>query len=333
MARVIGVMVALATGAFACDVFPPTVKVQSNFDIVVTDHGEPVSGVPVIITRMGVSHASPVMTALSDAKGRIPVRDLSPGDYAVTSGGAIQVPGFIASVSPKNTKTEASVELQWPDFRLVKVKHLAGRLKSADPLHPFAEVEIELLNLDGSEVRKLVRTGSTGRFQFDAIPPGVYVLRVWTSQPGVPEDWQVHGPIAVEVMPDSYAADSMDLPLGESSCGIFYAQCDVSAPIAVSAREVRVADPNGAAIRSAHFRLEDDAGHIVASGASDAGGVASLPQELHGAYKLTIFSTGFTPFEIDTQFVTPDRNSKPLDVSLDVGGACSHLRQEKHATP
>lgn len=333
MARVIGVMVLATTCAVACDVFPPTVNVQSNFDIVVSDHGEPVSGIAVTVIKVGASSAPPAEAQLSDAHGRIVVRGLSSGEYAVTTRGPIQVAGIIARVIAGNGKGETTVELQWPDFRLVKLKKLEGRLRSADPQHPFEDIEVGLLNVDGSRVQKVQHTGSGGRFRFEQVPPGIYILQVRATQLGVPEGWEVRGPIPVELMPNSYAQDTADLPLGETSCGIFYAQCDEPGPIAIASREVRVRDPNRAVIGSARFIVEDDTGRRVASGMSDKAGVVQLPAELHGSYKLTIFSTGFTPLEISARFVKPERSARHLDITLDVGGACSHIQQENHATP
>jgi hypothetical protein len=327
------VLLVLSTCGIACDVFPPTVNVQPDFDIVVTDHGEPVSGIPVNVTRIGISAASAAGTQLSDAHGRVAIRGLSAGEYAVTTNGPIQVAGFIAKVVGGKAKGEITVELQWPDFRLVKLRKLEGILRSADPEHPFEDVEVKLLAVNGSNVQKVQHTGPSGRFRFEEVSPGVYVLQVRASQPGVPNGWEVRGPIAVELMPKSYAEDTVDLPLGETSCGIFYAQRDVPGPIVLATREVRVADPTGAVIGSARFIVEDESGGRVASGASDRSGVAKLPAELHGSFKLTIFRTGFTPFEINARLVTPERTAKHLEVTLDVGGACSHLKQEKHATP
>jgi hypothetical protein len=150
----------------------------------------------------------------------------------------------------------------------------------------------------------------------------------------VEKNWQVDGPIAVEITPDSPSApDDVEFMLGESSCGIWYSHCPRRDSINLASRRIQVTDALGAVVGLAQYTVEDRSGNKVATGESNRDGVIELPAELQGDYKLTIAKIGFTPLEQPLELVTPAAGAKDLIVLLNIGGDCSQARLENHATP
>jgi hypothetical protein len=146
--------------------------------------------------------------------------------------------------------------------------------------------------------------------------------------------WDVEGPIAVEVVPESrLAPNNLSLTLGETSCGLWYVQCNRRELIQLASRTIKVRDAMGAVVGSAQYTIEDESGKKVSSGKADRLGTIVVPTELTGVYKLTIFSAGFTPLEQPVDMVALKPSAWELSVRLNIGGSCSQASLEKNATP
>jgi hypothetical protein len=323
-----------ASLAWACTVFGVRVNAAPNFDLLVQDNGRPVPGIPIIVWRVGDKNRKRLFEAKSDQDGRVAIRGLLPGEYAIDNLGPIKSGGLTAIVKRNGPATLAKpIIFNWPWQEIVKFKSLQGTLRAASLQYPFKEVELAVLTVDTGAQIKTLRTGPDGHFKFSEIPPGLYVVQVHGNQPGVGKNWQVDGPIAVEITPDSASApDDVEFMLGESSCGIWYSHCPRRDSINLASRRIQVTDPLGAVVGLAQYIVEDRSGNKVAFGESNRDGVIELPAELRGAYKLTIARTGFTPLEQPLELVGPAAGAKDLSVLLNIGGDCSQAKLEAHAT-
>lgn len=321
--------------AVACAILPPVIDVTQDFEILAVNHGRPVPGIPIEVTQVGVKSDHPLLSLRSGTDGRVAVKGLPAGDYSVESNAAMWVPGFIARVgNPKAQLEKNLVEFQWPNYGIAKVKALRGRLWSENSLKPFEDLDLRVFLVDGRPASPSQFTGSKGRFDFKNLNPGLYVLWMHAKQPNVPKGFEDEGPIVVEVDPDDRSAPSeLDLPIGSTSCGIWYAQCVQQDSIRLSSRRIRLGDPNGAAVFSAHYAVTDSSGNQTASGLSNREGIIHLPKELRGTYKLAINSSGFTPLEQPLEFLPYDSRARDLYVVLNLGGSCSEAKLEKNATP
>jgi len=321
--------------AHGCSVFAKTVNAAPNFNVIVQDHGRPVAGIAITVTRIADESHTPLFTLKSDQDGEVVIRGLQPGMYAISNVGPIQTAGLLATIKSNGpVALPKPIAFDWPWYGIAKTHRLRGRLRAADPRAPIEEIDLNLTTVNSGSLIKAVHSGPDGQFDFGDVKPGLYVVQVRTKQPAAGSGWEINGPIAVQVAPDSATAgDHLDLPLGETSCGIWYAQCSQTAPISLSSRRIRLTDPNGAVVASAQYSMEDRSGNRVATGQSDRQGVVQLPRELKGTYKLSIYSAGFTPLEQPLQLVPFKPGAEDLDVVLKIGGTCSEAKLEKHATP
>ncbi|HEY2495855.1 MAG TPA: hypothetical protein VGK24_02195 [Candidatus Angelobacter sp.] len=326
----------IAHMAQACTVFGIPFVAAANFDLIVQDDGRPVAGIPIVVTRVGDKTNKPLLELKSDQDGRVPIRGLLPGEYAIDNLGPLKADEMLAVVKKHGPEKLAKpVVFPWPLYGIVNFKSLQGTLRAASAQYPFAAVDVAVMTVDTGTQLKALRTGADGHFKFSEMPPGLYVVQVHGSQPGIGKNWEVNGPIAVRIVPDSpSAADNVELILGESSCGIWYAHCPPKNSIDLASRRIQVTDPLGAVVGSAQYAVEDTSGKKVAEGHSDQEGVIVLPAELiGGAYKLRVSRLGFTPLEQPLEFVPPLAGAKTLNVVLNVDGVCSQASLEKHATP
>jgi len=320
----------------ACSIIPPVIDVFSDFDVLVVDHGKPVAGIPIEVVKVGVKGRHPVLALKSDTNGKIAIKGLSPGEYSVDSDFPMWVPGFIARVdSPKAKERKKLVEFQWPNYGIARVKALHGRLWSENSQRPFEDIDLRLFVVGGHAASLSQFTGPSGRFEFKDVNPGLYVMWMHAKQSHVRKGLEAEGPIVVRVDPEDQSAPAeLDLPIGSTSCGIWYAQCDQHNAISLASRRIRLTDPNGAAVFSAQYVITDPAGREIASGFSNQEGVIHLSQELRGVYKIAINRYGFTPFEQPLHLLPFKSGAdEDLDVLLNVGGSCSEAKLEKHATP
>jgi hypothetical protein len=321
--------------AIACAIFPPAIDVTPDFDILVLDHGSPVPGIPIEVTQVGAKSDHPLLTLKSGADGRVAVKGLAAGDYSVESNAAMWVPGFIARVgNPKAQVEKSLVKFQWPSYRIARVKALRGRLWSENSQSHFEDLDLRLFLVDGRPASPSQFTGPSGRFEFKDVNPGLYVMWMHAKQPHVRKGFEDEGPIVVRVDPEDQSAPAeLDLPIGSTSCGIWYAQCDQQNAISLASRRIKLRDSNSAAVFAAQYVVTDSSGNQTASGLSNREGIIHLPKELRGTYKLAINSSGFTPLEQPLEFLPYDSRARDLYVVLNLGGSCSEAKLEKNATP
>ena len=318
----------------ACSVFAKTVQAASNFDLIVRNHGTPIAGLTITVTPIGGESHTPVLEVKSDSEGRAAIRGLHPGEYAIDNLGPVHTGGLVVTVKSSSPSTLMKpLVFDWPWYSIAKARALRGTLRSADPQAPLAEINLNLLTMDSGSVLKTFQSGPSGFFDFGDMPSGLYVLEVHAKQPAAPTGSNVNGPIVLELASASGTApDQFQLSLGETSCGVWYAQCSPQHPMRMASRRIRLTDPNGADISSAQYSLVDRSGHNVTAGRSDAEGLIHLPAELRGGFKLSIYSPGFTPLEQELDLVEPNLKAANLNVLMNLGGVCSLASLEKHAT-
>ena len=151
-------------------------------------------------------------------------------------------------------------------------------------------------------------------------PSGLYFLRLSSSE------FRSGGVIAVAVEPNA-AADDLDVDLGWTSCGLFYAEQNTcpQSELRLGHLAGRVGDAAEASIPDAEILLLDPAGVLLQRTRSDrAGNFASLPLA-DGAYQLVVRSAGFTPLR-RTLTLDSESDGSHLEVLLGVAGLCSDAR-------
>ncbi|HET9320182.1 MAG TPA: carboxypeptidase-like regulatory domain-containing protein, partial [Bryobacteraceae bacterium] len=141
----------------------------------------------------------------------------------------------------------------------------------------------------------------------------------WSGEP-------ITGLVAVAV-DHGAAADHLDVDLGWTSCGLWYAdrsQCPQS-DLQVEQLSGQVLDASGAAIPDAKILLFDPGETLVERLQSDNAGKFTSPHSLVGTYQLVVSSAGFTPLR-RTLHAEPTGNptrTSALTVQLGVFGSCS----------
>jgi hypothetical protein len=318
----------------ACTIAVTPVIAASNFDLLVQDHGQPVAGIRIVVSRIGDKSRKRLAEGTSDSEGKVPIRGLLPGEYSIDNLGAIQPPGLVAIVKKSGpTSLSKPIIFQWPWLGIAKTRRLQGAFLSANPNSPFEELDLSVLKAGEGTLLKTSHLGPDGRFDFADLPPGLYVIQVHAKQPRSLKGWEVEGPIAVEVTQESSGPANLDLALGETSCGIWYAQCAKRETIRLASRQVQISDLDGAVIGSAQFTLEDESGKMAVDGQSSRQGIIDLPENISGSYKLKVYSPGFTPLEQPLELLPHQAGSSPLRALLNIGGTCSQASLETHATP
>jgi hypothetical protein len=169
--------------------------------VVRDDRGDPVFPASVVVYRWGthdgVRRLRPVQTAETDERGRYRVSMLPPRDYVVGAAAGDDVipqgsPGtpmlgfapafFPGGPSPQQTSTlslrlgeeRADIDFQLPVVPLGKV---TGLVVDADG-KPVPELSVALTGAgsDGPESVQSMSTDARGRFEFERVLPGAYVI-------------------------------------------------------------------------------------------------------------------------------------------------------------
>jgi len=120
--------------------------------------------------------------------------------------------------------------------------------------------------------------------------------------------------------------DRLDLDLGWSSCGLYYAEsskCELSD--FHSARLAgQVVDSGGAVIRHAKVLLIDHDGALAEQMQDDGQGRFSSALSFAGTYQLVVSSEGFTPYRrtVHLEPTSDSGGSSSLTVQLGLRGNC-----------
>lgn len=291
--------------SYACSIVYPTVQVGRTFRVKVMDHSRPVEGLRLVLTHSDFSHDDLTQSAsiysVTNADGFARFTDLTPGLFLVTSDHDAGVAdGVMVKVSIGGV-VDATIPLQWPNAEPLHVRSLSGTLRGPEFYPGQMQVPISLSLLHGVSTRAIAaaNTDSKGHFRFsDAVPPGIYFLRLNPSELRSQYDGeQIEGMIVVEI--NGNAKESgLDLDLGWSTCGLRYSQPRQHAEMRVSKLCGDVADMYGAAISKAQIILLEggEDADILNQTQSEADGQFMLKGQHEGHYQLLVKSPGFGPF-------------------------------------
>jgi len=164
--------------------------VHSEFDVVVTHRSKPVSGVAVRVIT-GSEGAPPVFSTSTDEAGIARIEGLSVGKYyLVATYKDIEAGREWIEVNATNKKAKKRFKFQWADYS-DSVKRIAGNLtglergNTGNPLQdliharqiPERGVQIELRRAFSDKEHTSI-SDSEGKFWFDSLPAGTYILTV-----------------------------------------------------------------------------------------------------------------------------------------------------------
>ena len=301
-------MIAITASCGACVLIYPGLQVGPNFRVRVQDHGRSVQGLRVEIAGRTNTFA------YTDRNGFALFRDVPPGSYHLSASHDAGIPDGYELEVKLDKPAEVTVPLKWPNSAPVRVRSMKGVIRGPGYLPGQTQPRLSLDLLEGSSGRKLksFETTDSGEFNVESAAPGLYFL-------------SLNGLIAVVVDPAA-PADHMDIDLGWTSCGLWYAdrsQCPQS-DFQIQQLSGQVLDASGAAIPDAKILLLDRAGKLVERLRSDSAGEFKSPRSLAGIYELVVSAAGFTPLHATLHpgpSVNPAR-VPALTVELGVSGIC-----------
>jgi hypothetical protein len=300
---------AIAARCGACTLVYPAVRVGPNFRVRVEDNGHPVKGLRVEIDSVGRGNRATVVT---DQNGFALFRGFRPGSYHLSPDHDAGVADGAGLEVRPDGPTDVIVPLRWKNIPPLSVRSLRGTIRGPDYVIGRSQPRLSLDLLEGSSGRKLksFQTTDSGEFNLERTEPGLYFLSLKPS--GLTDSFgeQLSGPIAVTVDRGA-ATDHLDLDLGSSSCGLWYAdrsQCAQS--------DLRIEKLSG--------QVVDPAGTLVEQLQSDRAGRFNPPHSLAGTYELVVSSPGFAPLR-RTATVEPTADSTGLSLlTVRLGiGSCS----------
>lgn len=226
----------MCVAAFPCSLLPiKPHPVRGDFSVVIKHREKPIAGIHVKVysidaTGEPATVSEPVLAADSDEQGTVLIRGLYPGRYKLTAerGGIEAGDEWLEVAGTTDTKTEKVLELEWAGDPY-ETRTVAGTLKGLvpgntgnqlqDTLHPkevsFSGVHLTLRNVF-TEVEYRTVSDSEGKFAFDQISDGIYVLKI---KGGMKSVYGVAGDsIAVVDVVSTAVRDSLPLVLKAQGC-------------------------------------------------------------------------------------------------------------------
>jgi len=306
-------MIALVVRCWACSVFYPEVRVGPNFRVRVENHGSPVTGLRV---QIGSFAGGNLFIAETDKNGFAMFRGVRPGSYHLSADHDAGIPDGANLEVKADGPTNATVPLRWPSIAPISVRSPKGTIRGPDYLPWQSQGNVSLDLLDGINGRMLrsLQTDERGEFNFGDAAPGLYSVRVKPSGLWGWSGEQIAGLIVVDVERDA-PIDRLDLDLGWSSCGLYYAESSKCSQSDFHTARLagQVVDSGGAAIARAKIFLIDPSGMLADELHSNGEGRFLSSSSLAGTYQLMVTSGGFTPY----------RRTVHLGPTGDTGGSSS----------
>ncbi len=317
--RALGLMAITSLAATACTIVYLSVDTGPSFQAKVTNGGRPVEGVSIQLNK-GFS-------AITDADGIARFANIPPGVYLLSAPVDVGISGGVAVSVKDSGPPDVMVPLRWPDANVVPVRKPAGTLRDQD-YYPV-QASLSLMDARSGRVLSSVRSDDRGRFGFDPVPPGLYFIRLDSSNFRNWAGHEVHGSIAIEVRADAEAVE-LNLDLGSTSCGLYYTDASECAHPELKVDELcgRVADTTGAVIANAEIRLLENGDQPKLVEEVDASGGFHLRSLGSGTYQLIVTAPGFSPLHTAVHYSAGTSTScgRALRVRLGLGGACSSVQ-------
>jgi len=232
-----------------------------------------------------------------------------------------------------------TVKLKWPSTTPLQVRSAEGmlRLPDFDPRHPTQkQLSLTLIEALSNSVIGTAEADSGGRFSFPTPQPGLYFVRLNSSEVKSWSGDEISGDITIYVTPDA-KSNGLSLDLGWSTCGLYYSDLSQCPQPELTVAQVcgDVFDPSGAVISKAQILLlkGEENPVAVAETSSDAKGHFFLPSPAVGTYEL--YAKGPSGFRgahstIHLSATNPAEYCvKPIPIQLGVFGSCSSIGLEE----
>ncbi len=299
------------------------IPVGSNFKVKAQNHGQPVSGLPVVLDRAQSERSQSNTQTRFDVRtaknGMATFRNVPPGHYYLYPALDTNFSNHAELQVNPAWRNDSTIPLQWPSREPIAVRSLKGTIHSPDyiPGHPEPKRNFDLLEAVSAKWLKTFQTDDAGAFDLATTKPGLYFLRLDMEN------------IFVEVAPNA-SLPALDLDIGWTSCGLYYtdqSKCRLS-DLHANRLSGEMVDGSGAAILGAKILLLDPTGAVVEQTESDGSGQFSSNYLLNGTYQLDISKPGFTHYHRTLRAEFSTEPSAPIRLELGVLGNCGRMDQK-----
>lgn len=311
----------------------PHFQVAPNFRVRVEDRGLPIRGLRVEIRSYGRPvYGDVAYVAHTDQNGFALFRGVRPESYHLSANRDAGIADGADLEVKSDGPTDVTVPLNWPRVEPVLVRSLKGSIRRPGyfPGQSQPVVSLDLLEAISGQRLKRLQTTNRGEFDFESAAPGLYFLSLRPVDLKDPSE-QITGLIAVAIDREA-PTDQLDLDLGWSSCGLWYAdrsKCP-QGDLYIEQLFGEVRDAAGAAIADAKILLFDPNETLIESLQSDSAGKFISSRSLAGTYKLVVSQAGFTPLRstVHAKSTSGGTRHSPLTVRLGVFGNCSTAKHQ-----
>ena len=215
--------------ASACRRGEPHYKVFSDFVTQVkSQDGRPLEAIEVRIIRFvtksegSVKKVVPenVASVMTDKDGIAAFHSLEPGEYFIASQHA-KVAGGTARLRV-DAAGDAKLTLQWPavPVPIIRLQHLAGNLAVGKEHTALANAEIALVEAYSAQDIGKTMTDSQGRFAFEDLKPGLYVMHIEEQSDSHHQMWKIEGRMVLELSPNAANTELPRYGLIFTDCGL-----------------------------------------------------------------------------------------------------------------
>ena len=269
----------------------PPPSVQPAFQLTVLDSAQqPLSGIKVTlgtVDRYQTLH--PVSNGVTDPQGVLFFRNIPPGLYSFRftdkSGDremyAIRVAG----------SGEKTLQYGWPNVKWVNLNVAAGNLMHDD--EPLRHLHVSLEDYWDGRQYATSDTDLLGRFDLPYGQPGRYWIDL--SATDTAGNTASIGKIPVAIGMNNSAANSDQVFVNRSACGIQYDQFCTMPAAKLESACIQAVDPSGIAIPRAHATLRSAGAASATTLKSNEAGVVEFPNLAAGEYQLQVYAAGYTP--------------------------------------
>jgi hypothetical protein len=220
-------------GAAACSSSSSRTAIGRSFLVNVSDRGRPVVGLQIELTTEGKKKDHAVAIFKTDAKGSVQFENVRAGRYFV----GIKQPAFgyseeIRVMQHPPKESAKGLAFEWPGWKPLSTTTVSGSitgvartdrgllLDTTAPIYSsVVGAKLTLMNALSDKPVEMQISSDAGRFEFHAVPAGLYLLRVETPV-SQPPRWRYpnDGYVPIEVDPRSKFG-TLDVVLDNAICG------------------------------------------------------------------------------------------------------------------